>query len=135
MKKLLIIPTLLAALLVSGCAGTRFGTFISTVESAATGTVSPQAIYIARNAFDAVEVSATNYLTLKKCPVAAPFCRDPAATAKLIPAIRSGRVARNNATQFLKDHPNQLGSQGLYDALTSSTDTIKQILAQYNVGG
>lgn len=132
MKKLLII---VLALTLSGCAGTRLGSFIATVESAATGTVSPQAIYIARNAFDTVEVSATNYLTLKKCPTNAPFCRDPVATAKLIPAIRSGRVARNNATQFLKDHPNQLGTQGLYDALTSSTDTIKQILAQYNIGG
>lgn len=132
MKKLLIIAL---ALTLSGCAGTRLGAFIATVESAATGTVSPEAIYIARNAFDTVEVSATNYLTLKKCPTNAPFCRDPVATAKLIPAIRSGRVARNNATQFLKDHPNQLGTQGLYDALTSSTDTIKQILAQYNIGG
>lgn len=135
MKKILIIPTLLAALVVSGCAGTRFGTFISTVESAATGTVSPEAIYIARNAFDAVEVSATNYLNLKRCPISAPFCRDPTATAQLIPAIRSGRDARNAATQFLKQHPNQLGTQGLYDALTSSTDTIKGILARYNVGG
>lgn len=132
MKNILAIALLAVSL--GGCAGTRFGTFISTVESAATGTVSPEAIYIARNAFDAVEVSATNYLLLTKCPVKAPFCRDKGATAKLIPAIRSGRVARNNASQFLKDHPNQLGTQGLYDALISSTDTIKQILAQYNLG-
>ncbi len=136
MKKLLIIPTLLAALLVSGCAtpfGERISSIVATVESAATGTVSPAAIYVARNAFDAVEVSATNYLNLKRCPTAA-FCRDPAATALLIPAIRSGRDARNAATLFLKQHPNQLGTQGLYDALTSSTDIIKGILARYNVG-
>ena len=133
MKKFLIIA--LASLSLAGCAGTRVGNFIATVESAATGTVSPEAIYIARNAFNTVEVSATNYLSLKRCPVQAPFCRDPVATSKLIPAIRSGRVARNNATQFLKDHPNQLGTQGLYDALTSATDTIKFILQQYNVGG
>lgn len=132
MKKILII---LMALSLAGCAGTRFGTFVATIESAASGTVSPEAIYIARNAFDTVEVSATNYLNLKHCPTNASFCRDKVATAKLIPAIRSGRVARNNATQFLKDHPNQLGTQGLYDALTTSTDTIKQILAQYNIGG
>lgn len=132
MKKVFLILALTVTL--AGCQGTRFGDFIATVESVATGTVSPSAIYVARNAFDTIEVSATNYLSLKRCPTNAPFCRDPVATAKLVPAIRSGRVARNNASQFLKDHPNQLGSQGLYDALTTSTDTIKQILAQYNVG-
>lgn len=134
MKKIILIS---AALLLSGCAtqfGERISSVVSILESAATGTVSPQAIYIARNAFDTVEVSATNYLTLKRCPISAPFCRDPKATALLIPAIRSGRDARNAATLFLKQHPNQLGSQGLYDALTTSTDTIKGILARYNMG-
>lgn len=133
MKKILVVIAL--SLTLSGCAGTRLGDFIATVQSAATGTVSPEAIYIARNAFDAVEVSATNYLLLKRCPTNAPFCRDPAATKQLIPAIRSGRDARNAASLFLKQHPNQLGTQGLYDALTTSTATIKKILAQYNVGG
>lgn len=133
MKKIFLV--LAVALTLSGCAGTKLGDFISTVESVATGTVSPEAIYIARNAFDAVEVSATNYLTLKRCPTNAPFCRNPEATKQLIPAIRSGRDARNAATLFLKQHPNQLGSQGLYDALTQATATIKQILARYNVGG
>lgn len=133
MKRLFLIVAL--SLSLGACQGTKFGNFIATIESAATGTVSPSAIYIARNAFDAVEVSATNYLSLKRCPTNAPFCRDPVATSQLIPAIRSGRDARNSATTFLKEHPNQLGSQGLYDALTASTDTIKGILARYNVGG
>lgn len=135
MKKFFIIGLLaIGAIGLGGCQGTKFGDFVNTIKSAATGTISPEAIYIARNAYDAAEASATNYISLKRCPVQAPFCRDPQATAALIPAIRSGRVARNNATQFLKDHPNQLGTQGLYDALTSSTDTIKQILAQYKIG-
>lgn len=131
MKKILILCT---ALFLASCADTKFGQFVASVESAATGTVSPAAIYIARNSFDAIEVSATNYLLLKKCPINAPFCRDAGATAKLIPAIRSGRVARNNATQFLIDHPNQLGTQGLYEALTTATSTIQTILTQYNIG-
>lgn len=134
MKKIIIAAL---ALSLGGCAtqfGERISSAISTIESVASGTVSPQAIYIARNAFDTVEVSATNYLNLKRCPTNAPFCRDPSATAQLIPAIRSGRDARNAATLFLKQHPNQLGTQGLYDALTTSTDTIKGILARYNVG-
>lgn len=133
MKRLLIAAAL--ALTLAGCAGTKVGDFIQTVEQAATGSVSPEAVYIAANAFDAAEVSATNYLNLKKCPQNAPFCRDPKVTSQLVPAIRSGRVARNNLLQFLKDHPNSLGPSGLYDALTSATATIQSILKQYNVGG
>lgn len=135
MKQIFIIAVLAATL--GGCQGTNFAKlsdFVHSVESASTGSVPPASIYLARNAFDAAEASATNYLNLHKCPNQAPFCRDPKATAALVPAIRSGRVARNNATQFLKDHPNQLGTQGLYDALLSSTDTIKRILAQYGIG-
>lgn len=133
MKKYIIIAGL--ALTLGGCQGTKIGQFVSTIEQAAQGSVSPEAIYIAANTFDAVEASATNYLTLKKCPQSAPFCRDPSATKQLIPAIRSGRVARNNARQFLKDHPGELGSKGLYDALTSATDTVQQIMKQYKIGG
>ncbi len=134
MRKILIVIT---ALGLAGCStpfGERVSSFVSVVKSAATGTVSPEAIYIARNAFDTAEVSATNYLNLKRCPTNAPFCRSPVATAKLIPAIRAGRQARNAATAFLDQHPGQLGTQGLYDGLVSATDTIKAILAQYNVG-
>ena len=137
MKKLIynhLAVLILISGLLGGCQGTKFGDFIATVKSAASGTVSPEAIYIARNAFNVVEVSATNYLNLQRCPKQAPFCRDPEATKQLIPAIRSGRDARNAATVFLKEHPNELGPQGLYDALTISTDTIKGILARYNVG-
>ena len=96
MKKLLIISAL--ALSLGGCAGTRVGDFIGTIESAATGTVSPEAIYIARNSFDTVEVSATNYLKLPRCPTQAPFCREPSITPQLIDALRSGRDARNCRT-------------------------------------
>jgi hypothetical protein len=133
MKKVLLIIAI--GLTLANCQGTKLGNFVATIESAATGTVSPEAIYIARNAFDTAEVSATNYLNLKRCPVNAPFCRQPIATQPIIDALRSGRDARNAATLFLKQHPNQLGTQGLYDALTTATDTIKGILARYNAVG
>lgn len=136
MKRILIVAAL--ALSVAGCStqfGQRMTALVDTIEAGVSATVSPEAIYVAANTFDAVEVTATNYLNLKKCPTGAPFCRDPGATKAIIPAIRSGRVARTNAIQFLKDHPGELGTQGLYDALTSATSTIKSILAQYKVAG
>jgi len=133
MKKFFIIAAV--ALSLGGCQDTKFGEFVATIKSAASGSVSPEAIYIARNAFDTVEVSATNYLSLPRCPKQAPICREPSITPQLITAVRSGRDARNAATAFLKQHPGELGSQGLYDALTTATATIKDILARYNVGG
>ena len=94
--------------------------------------VSPAAVYVAVNSFDAVEATATNYLQLSKCVVAGPtVCRSPAATKQIIPAVRSGRVARTNLEQFLKDNPGKLGPTGLYNALTSTTSTLQTIMQQY----
>lgn len=132
MKKLIAIAVLGLAL--AGCQTVK--TDIQTIKNGFTAltssTVSPTAIIVAANAFDAAEATATNYLKQVKCSGAnGPLCRDPAVTAKLVPAIRAGRVARNNAEQFLIDHPGQLGTQGLLDAITVATSTITGALAQY----
>lgn len=98
--------------------------------------VSPTAIIVAANTFNAMEATATNYLRLPRCTgTNGPVCRSPVATAKLIPAIRSGRVARDNAIDFIEKHPGELGPQGLYDALKTSVETLRIIFSQYNVGG
>jgi len=99
-------------------------------------TVSPTAVYVAANAFDAVEVTATNYLKLPKCTGAnGPVCRNPTATAQIIPAVRAGRVARTNLESFMAQNPGALGPTGLYNALTSATATLQAIVSQYNIGG
>lgn len=127
MKKL--IPALLLAFTLAGCAS------LTNTWNAVTGaTVSPAAVIVAANAFDALEVTATNYLKLKKCDGSNPVCRSPAATKVIVPAVRSGRVARNNLEQFLKDNPGQLGPSGLYNALTASINTLQGVIAAYNVG-
>lgn len=127
MKKLAIALTLAFGLM--GCAQ------VQNAWTTLTGAqVSPQAVIVAANTFDALEATATNYLRLRKCTgTNGPVCRDPAATAKIIPAIRAGRVARNNLEQFLKDHPGQLGPSGLYDALVTANTTLQGVFAQYNV--
>jgi hypothetical protein len=124
-----------------GCAEfTTFETKVKGAVSAVTGaTISLQAIIIAANSFDALEATAKNYINPalnKRCDGSnGPICRDPKATVAINAAIRSGRVARNNAKQFLRDHPGQLGTQGLYDALETSVSTLKSIFAQYSIGG
>jgi hypothetical protein len=134
MRKLLAITALALSLSVGGCA-TQFGQKVEGVVSAITGaTVDPQSVIVASNIFDGLERTATNYLRLKKCNGSTPICRDPGATKAIIPAIRSGRVARNNLQQFMTDHPGQLGPTGLYDALQSSINTLQSAFAQYNIG-
>lgn len=105
------------------------------VSSASTTTVDPRTIVVARDIFNGVEVTATNYLRLKRCGSAGAtvVCRDPAVTAKIIPAVYSGRAVRNSLTQFLRDHPGELGPKGLYDALVQTTDVLQAIFLQYNI--
>lgn len=134
MKKILIVVSL--ALALAGCAQVQktfdtVGNAITVAENA----VTPQQIYIAANAFDAVKVSATKYLDLKRCPINAPFCRDPAVTKQLIPAIRAGTIARNNAVSWARANPNGFADVSLYQKLTNITETIEAMMRQYNIGG
>lgn len=130
MRKLLILPLLLA---LGGCAALQKAeNAFSTLSGAS---VSPEAVVVAANTFDALEATATNYLRLKKCsPSTGPVCRNPDATKVLIPAIQNARKARNDLEDFLTDHPGQLGPQGLYDALQLSINTIEGIVATYHIG-
>lgn len=97
-------------------------------------TVSTAAVSVAGNSFDALEATATNYLKLARCSGSnGPICRDPKATAALIPAVRGARIARNNLESFLVANPGQLGPSGLYNALSTSLNTLEAIFSQYNV--
>lgn len=126
MKKLRI---LLFALALGGCAEVQ-----NAWNVVAGASVTDQQVYIARSAFDALEATATNYIVYCKVHPATKGC-SKSAIAQIIPAVRSGRVARSNLVQFAKDHPGQLGSKGLYDALVSATNTLQSISAQYNIAG
>ena len=129
MRKLVLVAAL--AVGVAGCS-----TLQNTWDVITQSKVSPTVVIVAANAFDALEATATNYLRLKKCTsTTMPVCRSPAATAQIVPAIRSGRAARNTLIQFLKDHPGQLGPQGLFDSLKAANATLQAIFAQYGIGG
>ena len=127
MRKIFLIVAL--ALTLPACAQ------LQNAYTAVTGaSVNPTAVIIAANAFDAVEATATNYLRLKKCTATSgPICRDPKATAVIIPAVRSGRTARNNLEAFMQANPGVLGPKGLYNALITATSTLQQVFATYNI--
>ena len=126
MKKLI---TFVLFLSLAGCANLQNDFSIITGAS-----VSPTAVYVARNSFDALEITATNYIVFCKRNPATVGC-SKTAIAKIIPAVRAGRVARANIVQFQKDHPGQLGTTGLYDALVTATNTLQGIASQYNIAG
>lgn len=125
MRKLIV----LSFLLLTGCAG--FQNFYSTVAGTS---VSPVSVYVARNAFDAAEATATNYLMQPKCRTGGPtICRSPAATKQIVPAVRAGRRARDDLKTFAAANPGVLGPAGLYNALVAATNTLQSIYTQYGV--
>ena len=93
MRRSLIAGALaLAFLTLPGCATLQK---IESGISFATGSiVTPKQVYIAINAFDVVEPTATNYLLLPRCPQAV-VCRDPSTSASVIAWVRAGRADRN----------------------------------------
>lgn len=126
MKK--IILAALLALSLGACANLQNA--YSTITGAS---VSPATVYVARNSFDALEVTSTNYIKYCTQHRGATGCSDTA-IKQLIPAVRSGRVARNNLIQFQKDNPGALGPAGLYNALIAATNTLQSVQSQYNIG-
>lgn len=135
MKKLALMACAIGALSLGGCAG-----FPQNIENAwntiTSASVPATSVVVSVNTFDALEATATNYLQLPLCKSGGPsVCRTTTATNAVIPAVRAGRVARNNLEQFLAANPGKLGPSGLYNALSSAVSTLQGVLAQYNIEG
>lgn len=121
MKKLLAIALL--TLTLGGCA-TQFGTKIETTFGLLTQTaVSPTQIVVAGNAFDAVEVTATNYLIYCKTNAnPQPQC-SLTVRRRVIASVRAGRGARDELEPYVVS-----GSAGpivLYNALLKAIKAVK----------
>lgn len=127
MKKIFL--ALVLSISLSGCDAYR------TLEKITSTTVPAQSIVIAANSFNAIEATATNYLNLTRCDkTMSKICRDKAVTAILIPAVQNARKDRDNLIAFQRNHPGQLGTQGLYDALQLSITTLTGIMDTYHIG-
>lgn len=128
MKKVLVIC---AALALAGCSA------VSGVENAVSvataAKVSPQTVLVAANSFDALEVTATTYLQLPKCPTAV-VCRQASAVKAIIPAVRSGRAARDQLEALLKANGGNAIPVANYNTLTAANSVLQTIYAQYNIG-
>lgn len=128
MKRL--IPLLLAFGL-AGCA-----TLTQDYAIITGATVSPAAVIVAGNAFDAIEATATNYLVFCRANRTIAGCGSYVAARKaILPAVRSGRVARNNLENFLTANPGALGPSGLYNALVTAINTLQGVAQTYQIAG
>lgn len=113
MKKLIIASALVASVGLVGC-GINLNPNVA----------SPNQIYIAVNAFDAAEATATNYLGLPLCPSAA-VCRTTAASQAIVNAVRVGRVARDQLTVDLQT--NVTAPITLLQSLTTAVSTLQSL--------
>jgi hypothetical protein len=121
MKRLLAIALL--TLTLGGCA-TQFGTRIGTAWEVLTQTsVSPTQIVVAGNAFDAVEVTATNYLVYCKTNLnPLPQC-DLVTRRRVIASVRAGRGARDQLEPYVV--AGKAGPIVIYNALIEAIKAVK----------
>lgn len=108
---------------------------VQTIYDVATGkVVTPTEVIVAASAFDAVKITATNYLRLPLCPKA-PVCRQKAATAPIIAAIRAGTADRNQLKAAVRANPTaNLTLIDVFADLQHSTSALGNLIATYNMG-
>ena len=117
------------ALGLTGCAN------IDNAYNTLTGaSVSPQSALVAANSFDALETVATGYLQLPACGSGAPVtCRNAAAVSKIVPAIRSGRAARNAIEALLSANNGGAITVASYNTLSAAVTTLEAVYSSYSI--
>lgn len=127
MKKLFVLLLLLPLV---GCAGLK-----TLVNNIVNSTVSPPTVYVAAQAFDAAEQTATNYLTLPLCSGGATkVCRTPAGSAAIAKAIRAGRPIRNQLQAAISaGNGNAPIPASTLQLLVNANATLQQAFAAYGV--
>lgn len=102
------------------------------IASASSTKINVDAVVLASQAFNASEVVAAGYLRLPICaPATRPVCREPSATPMIEGAILAGRKARDELQNFVRTHPDELGPQGVYDALITATTALESVTKTY----
>jgi hypothetical protein len=116
----LIISGLLAASL-AGCA---------TLDTAALTTTQ---VYVAAQAFDAAEVTATNYLNLPPCGGAATVCRNQVAAAAIVSATRGGYKARQALVTACAASVTAAACVSDYAAVTAAVNGLQSAFTTYSI--
>ena len=126
MRKLAILGALALATVLSGC------NTLSVISGAA---ISPQSADVAIKSFDVLEASATAYLSLPTCgaPGATVVCKNLTAAAKIISAVKSGRVARDQILALLNANSGAAIPVATYNTLEAVITTLQGVNSAYNI--
>lgn len=116
------------ALALTGCST------LSNLETIASGSVSPQQVYIAANSFDAIEATATQYLGLPLCPQGTPVCRTQVSSQTVYNNVKTARGARNALEAYMGANPGAAVPVSNYNVLVTSVQTLTALVA-VNKGG
>lgn len=112
----------LLALSLAGCAslGQKISTAWQIVTSAA---VSPTQIIVAGNAFDALEVTATQYLLYCKSVAYVPKACALGNRKPVVAAVRAGQAARNALEPYVT--AGTAGPSAIYNSLVAAIQTLQ----------
>jgi hypothetical protein len=96
--------------------------------------LTPEQLIIGANAFDAMELSAANYLRLPLCDTGStPICRTKATSNSLAKAVRNARHARSQLEAYVNANPGKPDAVNLYQALVTSMKTLQGLLQKNNI--
>jgi hypothetical protein len=110
------------------------GCVTDSVEALFSVSASPQSALVAANSFDALETMATGYLSLPACASGgSAACRNATAAAKIAPAVRSGRTARNQVEAMLQANNGGKIPVATIQTLQAAIATLQAVYAQYNI--
>ena len=114
--------------MLSGCAQWQ------AITGIASSTVNPNYAAAAIQAFDAAETVADGYLKLPACVAGgAKVCRSKAAVAAIVPAVRTGRAARDAVQSALAASNGGPIAVASYNNLESVVTTLQAVYTNYNI--
>ena len=121
MRRYIAAALALGALTLGGCANLQTAWQMITSAS-----VSPTQIIVAGNSFDALEASATQYLSACKSNAIPATACVLSIRKKVVAAVRSGRSARNQLEPYVTS--GTAGPSAIYNTMIASITTLQQNL-------
>ena len=129
--KLRYLAVLGLAASLAGC-----NTISQTFQLITSASVSSQYAAAEVNTFNAIEQLATGYLQLPACPPATPagvVCRTPQVVKVIVPAVRTGRIARNQIQTAIATANGGPIPVASYNTLASVITTLQGLYTEYGI--
>lgn len=141
MRRFLLLPVMLIALAVGGCAGTTVGDLFSAATSTITNPVSSVDIYRVKNVYAATLQLVVDYrkycwsapyVDLMSSPISRPICKDRRAVVRVAKAaqLKAGSAIRS-ADNFVRSNPT-LNAAGVVAAAWRAVTDFQNAVPRVN---